>query len=126
MDRTLHTNNSYYLSIADCVMNFDHSDGFDPGQLDSYEKALYQHIDSHLKTQLSHLCVSTLADPHQKACDDIVTLFQKLPQHTLSKHVPKIDPPNVNFKISSADLCRDFKENLEFSFSLSLPSLMVC
>ena len=74
---------------------------------------------------MAHLCESSLVDPHQKACRDITALYQLLPQEFLSKNLPKIDPPNVPFSISSAEVCQGFVEDLEFRFSLGITSLTV-
>ena len=71
---------------------------------------------------MAQLCESSLVDPHQKA---ITALHQLLPQEFLSKNFPKIDPPDVPFIISSAEVCQGFVEDLEFSFFLGITSLTV-
>lgn len=107
------------------ISSFDHPNGFDSSQIEGYKTSLYQYIDNHLKTQMEQLCGSCLATPHNDACGDIVSLFDLLPKDYLTKNIPQIDAPQVEFKIGSADVCNGFVENLEFKFSLGITSLTV-
>ena len=74
---------------------------------------------------MAELCGSSLVGPHRLACDEIIQLFQLLPEDIISNHVPIWVAPNVDFKIGSAEVCSGFVENLDFSFSLGITSLTV-
>ena len=74
---------------------------------------------------MNQLCSSSLTGPHRQACNGIINLFQLLPEEVIAKRVPTIDPPKVDFKIGSAEVCNGFVENLEFKFSLGITSLTV-
>lgn len=110
-----------FLDIVD-----DYKDDFDPTKSESYKVGLYAHIDEHLKQELGNLCPATLGTLHQQACTDIISLYQELlslSQQQVSHYV--LAPPEVSHVIHCSELCQDFREDLEFRFSLGLFSLGV-
>ena len=111
----------FFLDIVD-----DYKDDFDPTKSESYKAGLYAHIDEHLKQELANLCPTTLGALHQHACTDIISLYQQLlnlSQQQVSHYV--LAPPEVNHVIHCSELCQDFREDLEFRFSLGLFSFTV-
>jgi mitofusin len=108
------------------IDEYKHKDDFDPTKSDTYKNDLYCFIDDQLQQKFNQLCPVVLSAVHQEACNSIVSAYSQLLNEPLNQMVDtyKLDPPEVTHNVRCRDLCGNFREDLEFRFTLGIFSLM--
>lgn len=114
------------LLFTAVVEEYKSSQEFDPTKSESYKTDLYSYINRHLEQELLKLCPATLGEVHKEACGEIITTYSQVLSFSptqISQY--QLKPPEVTHTINCLELCQDFREDLEFRFSLGLFSLTV-
>uniref|UniRef100_A0A1X7VNF0 Dynamin-type G domain-containing protein n=1 Tax=Amphimedon queenslandica TaxID=400682 RepID=A0A1X7VNF0_AMPQE len=107
--------------IATVADEYKPQEDFDHTKTETFKAGLYSHIDESVQKQLTSLCPATLGDVHRTTCSTIVSDYQQLlglTQEQVTEY--QLEPPLVSRTISCKDLCKDFREDLEFRFSLGI------
>lgn len=97
--------------------------------LNVYKRTLHSHVGSglgsNLRAKLSDVVTSNIESSHKDMTARILPLLseeqRKIAQTFL---LPRREPFEVFYRLDCENLCQDFKEDIEFKFSLGLVSLV--
>ncbi|KAM9700053.1 mitofusin-2-like, partial [Menidia menidia] len=95
-----------------------------PETLQLYKTKLLQHVEERLVGSLSHRCSTAVRRDVQEAqthmIDGVRPLLSPVAQETLGSPAPF----ELTYEVGLSGLCSDFRENIEFQFSLGWTALV--
>ena len=96
--------------------------------LNVYKKSLHSHVEaglgSNLRSRLSAAVAMNIESSQQEMTKRMTALLGPDKQQVVSSLFPRREPFEVLYRLNCDNLCQDFKEDIEFKFSLGLYSMV--
>ena len=115
------------FSLYTLIEEFDRPFSSDPEQIPLYKRDLHRWVEdrlgSNLQSRLHSALYSSLDNVHREIKDRVKKV---LVNNERTKDVESIVPRSdfaVSYRLDCSNLCSDFREDIEFKFSLGLTSL---
>ena len=100
----------------------------DPLVLNVYKKSLHSHVEaglgSNLRARLSAAVALNIESTQQEMSRRMLALLGPQSQEMAASLLPRREPFEVLYRLNCDNLCQDFKEDVNFKFSLGVVSLM--
>ncbi|XP_066024297.1 mitofusin-2 isoform X2 [Pocillopora verrucosa] len=109
------------------VNEFDHPFHPHPESLKSYKKELYYHLKRGLERNMTACCsnsqIQVIFEELEKIEDGLCSLLPETPEVSLEPGTLALDF-QANFELDVPRLCTDFREDIEFHFSLGWQAIL--
>ncbi|XP_046851045.1 mitofusin-2-like [Xenia sp. Carnegie-2017] len=107
------------------VNQFDHPFETDPTSIETYKRDLLTHIADDLGRNLTERCGLALSqfidETKQSMTDQLASLLPPEDRHEVKTILDSRHGFKVSYQLDIPNICSDFKEDLEFHSSLTLP-----
>ncbi|CAF1278851.1 unnamed protein product [Adineta ricciae] len=125
--RVAQTLNDEIRRLYTLIEEFDRPFSSDPEQIPLYKRDLHRWVEerlgSNLQTRLHHALHSSLDHVHREIKDRVKGVIENNERKTLVDSIVPRSDFAVSYRLDCSNLCSDFREDIQFKFSLGFTSL---